>query len=68
MPVTQILSSGYVEEVDALIKEGLTKTKLEDYAKGLITNSSIQTVETIDGEKSNLSFDNPMKVAEAIMK
>lgn len=67
IPVTQVLSSGYIEEVNSAIKQGLTTTKLEDYAKGLITNSSIQSVITIDGEKSNLSFDNPQKVAEAVI-
>lgn len=67
MPVKQILSSGYIEEVNDLIKEDSNKTKLEDYANELITNSSIQTVVTIDGAKSNLSFDNPLKVAEEVM-
>lgn len=67
LEVRQVLSSGYVEEVNSLIKEGLTKTKLEDYAKGLITNPSIQTVTTVEGGKSNLSFDNPQEVADLVM-
>lgn len=67
LPVTQVLSNEYVKEVDNLISEGKTSTKLEKYANDMITNSGIQDVVKIDGKKSNLSLDNPDKVVEAIM-
>lgn len=67
LKVKQILSSGYIDEVNTLIKENRAKISLETYANNIITNPSIQTVVTIDGEKSNLSLDNPDEVVNAIM-
>lgn len=67
LEVTQILSTGYVNEVKALNDSGKTDISLETYANNMITNSEIQKVVTIEGEKSNLSLDNPEEVVNAIM-
>lgn len=67
LPVTQILSSEYTNEF-ALYKENkLMKKDLEDYAEELITNPSIQTIVSIDGEKQNLNLTNPDEVINTIL-
>lgn len=67
LTVNQVLSTGYVDEVKQLVKEKKTKTNLEKYANDIVTNADIQKVVTIEGEKANLSLDNPDKVVEAIL-
>lgn len=65
--VNQILSTGYVNEVKQLVKENKIKINLEKYANDIVTNSDIQKIITIEGERANLSLDNPDKVVEAIL-
>jgi pimeloyl-ACP methyl ester carboxylesterase len=66
LQVTQILSTGYINEVKELVEENKAKTILSTYANNLITNSLIQNIVTIQGEKDCLSLDNPDSVVEAI--
>lgn len=67
LEVTQILSTGYIEEVKALNEAKKTDISLETYANNMITNSEIQNIIKIEGKKSNLSLDNPEEVVNAIM-
>lgn len=65
--VVQVLSTGYTQEVNDLVKANKTKVSLDKYANELITNSANQSVITIEGTRQNLSFDNPDEVVQAIM-
>lgn len=62
LPVTQILSDEYVKEYADYKSEKLIKKDIETYAKDLITNSEIQSVVTVTGEKNNLNLTNPTSV------
>lgn len=62
LPVTQILSDEYVKEYAKYKSEKLIKKDIETYANDLITNSEIQNIVTVDGEKENLNLSNPSSV------
>ena len=56
----QIISSEYEEGK-------LLKKNVKNYAEDLITNSSIQKVYIVNGEKDNLSLSNPDEVTNLII-
>ena len=68
LPVTQIFSSEYSNEFAQYKAENLMKKDLDDYAEGLITNSQIQKIVSIDGEKENLNLSNPGEVVSIILE
>lgn len=67
LPVTQILTSEYVDEYKAYKKDNLITKDLEEYAEELITNSEIQKTVVIDSRKSPNIY-NPTAVVEEILK
>lgn len=62
LPVIQILSDEYVKEYAGYKSENFIKKDIETYANDLITNSEIQKVVTVVGEKDNLNLTNPNDV------
>ncbi|MBR3696680.1 MAG: alpha/beta hydrolase [Clostridia bacterium] len=57
--VIQVLSNEYVNEFVEYKKDSLIKKDIQGYAKDLITNSEIQKIVVINGEKNNLNLTNP---------
>lgn len=65
--VTQILSNEYVNEYSKYKEEKLTNRDIKEYAESLITNSEIQKIVILGGEKDNLNLSNPDGVVNAII-
>ena len=64
--VTQILSNEYIKEYKNYQKNKLIEKNIEEYANDIITNTDIQKIVTVDGEKGNLNLSNPDKVMEVL--